>query len=315
MIFFLSTAQHRYTVRPLLKSWTPALAAEVVLLPYEALPSNHDLPPGTYIFSDVERLTEAQRTLAARVYDQLAAAGSAVRILNHPARSLRRYDLLHALHERGLNHFRAFRPFRAAEPGQPWRYPLFLRGENDHDGNQSPLIRNAKELRKALPMALMQGLDPRNLLIVEFCDTQDSGGLYRKYSAFRVGERIIPRHVLFSRNWVLKDVDLLEPAQFEEMKRYCATNPHEQGIRSIFDLARIEYGRIDYAVLNGKIQTWEINTNPVVIKELDDYPPERRAFHEEFAATISNAFLELNSDSRSGPRIPIIWGDLDVFGN
>src|SRR3546814_10272912 len=42
------------------------------------------------------------------------------------------------------------------------------------------------------------------LLITEFCDTQDDRGLYRKYSAFNVGGRIIPRHLHFSRSWQVK---------------------------------------------------------------------------------------------------------------
>ena len=33
-------------------------------------------------------------------------------------------------------------------------------------------------------------------------------------------------------------------------------------LREIFDLAQIEYGRIDYGMLDGKVQCWEINTNP-----------------------------------------------------
>jgi hypothetical protein len=43
---------------------------------------------------------------------------------------------------------------------------------------------------------------------------------------------------------------------------YLQAHPHEAELRKIFDLANIEYGRIDYSLLNGKIQVWEINTNP-----------------------------------------------------
>ncbi len=35
-------------------------------------------------------------------------------------------------------------------------------------------------------------------------------------------------------------------------------------LRRVFDLAHIRFGRIDYGVLNGVPQVWEINTNPTM---------------------------------------------------
>ena len=43
---------------------------------------------------------------------------------------------------------------------------------------------------------------------------------------------------------------------------FTMSNPHEHELRRIFSTARIEYGRIDYALLGERIQVWEINTNP-----------------------------------------------------
>ena len=39
-------------------------------------------------------------------------------------------------------------------------------------------------------------------------------------------------------------------------------NAYEGIMRKIFDLASIEYGRADCGVVDGKIQVYEINTNP-----------------------------------------------------
>jgi hypothetical protein len=311
MIFFLVTGKHRYTVDPFLRSWAHGLASEFVVVPYEALPNNASLPAGTYVFSDLERLTASQRPLVAGVCEQLARAGSAVRLVNHPVRTLRRYDLLRGLHASGANRFNIF---RAAEPGQPWRYPVFLRQEGEHTGSLSKLISDPENLHKAVRALIMARFDPQDLLVVEFCDTKDESGLFRKYSAFRVGDRILPRHILFSRHWVLKDQDLLEPRHIEELKIYCGTNPHEHKLRTLFEFAGIEYGRIDYSMLDGAIQTWEINTNPLVIKAPDNYPTAHLAFHEAFAKVLTEAFAEIKTDSLRGPRIPITWGKLDAFG-
>jgi hypothetical protein len=306
MIYYLVTDRHHYTMRQYLQSWGRDLARAVQVVPYAALPRNRELPVGTYIFSDIERLNALQRPLVSGVWEQLARAGNAVRLLNHPTRSLRRHDLLRCLHERGINRFNAFLP---SEPGQPWRYPVFLRQENEHTGSLSPLLRNKEEVRQALLTLVMDGYSPRDLLVVELCDTADGEGVYRKYAAFRVGDRILPRHVLFSRSWVLKDLDLLEPSHREEVRHYCRTNPHEEQLLALFNLAGIQYGRIDYALLDGAIQVWEINTNPVVMRPPEQYPPASLPFHEAFSKVFGEALLQVDTPHLPPvERVPIDLG-------
>ena len=77
--------------------------------------------------------------------------------------------------------------------------------------------------------------------------------------------RILPRHLFFSRHWVVKDWSVLDDALLREEQQYLATNPHERQLREIFAAARIEYGRIDYSLRDGEMQVWEINTNPIII--------------------------------------------------
>jgi hypothetical protein len=40
--------------------------------------------------------------------------------------------------------------------------------------------------------------------IVEFCDTSDGRKRFRKYSAFKVGDAIIPRYLQVSTEWMIK---------------------------------------------------------------------------------------------------------------
>ncbi len=49
-----------------------------------------------------------------------------------------------------------------------------------------------------------------------------------------------------------------------EERAYIVGNPHEAQLREIFGIAGVGYGRIDYAVLNGRVQTWEINLHPTI---------------------------------------------------
>ena len=93
---------------------------------------------------------------------------------------------------------------------------------------------------------------------------------------------MLPRHVLFGRDWNLKTTDLEGPAFDAERDEYLKANPHAREIARIFELARIDFGRIDYGLLDGRPQVWEINTNPTMrtvtwhltqfFEELDDVP-------------------------------------------
>ena len=221
------------------------------------------LPRGIYVFADVERLTPDLTRAAAALRDRLFEAGRMVRALNDPVHSLRRLALLRSLYDCGRNPFQVW---PLSEGQTPSRWPVFLRGENDHKGalagpcaDESALLAAARKIEAA-------GLSRESMLAVEFCDTSDPDGVFRKYGAFRVGERILPRHLFFSRDWMIKEADLLDAEKQEEELRYVAENPHGRELHEIFERACIDYGRIDYAVRDGQLIVWEINTHPVVVK-------------------------------------------------
>ena len=79
---------------------------------YRPLLHSRSASTGTYAFSDLERLTQVRREMAAAVHAQLESAGAI--ILNHPARSRLRYELLRELCERDINSFGVYRLTEAA---------------------------------------------------------------------------------------------------------------------------------------------------------------------------------------------------------
>jgi hypothetical protein len=216
-------------------------------------------PRGHYIFSDLERLTEDEAQQAAVVWQTVAETHPDVRLLNHPTRSMRRYELLRSLRERGIN---TFDVYRLDEARSPVRYPVFLRVENDHGAARSPLLQTSEELAAHVTFLESQGWNRHSLLVTEFCDTAYADGVYRKYSAFIVGDHVFPRALQFSKHWVQKRSDLLDDALLAEELAYVKANPHADILRRVFRLARIEYGRADYGLRDGAVQVWEINTNP-----------------------------------------------------
>jgi hypothetical protein len=98
----------------------------------------------------------------------------------------------------------------------------------------------------------------------------------------------------------------VEPALLEEQIRYLESNPHEKQLMEIFRLARIEWGRIDYSLLDGRIQVWEINTNPHIIRRPEKIKKEILPAYARFVELLRPAFSELAGRTNSEPRIPLL---------
>jgi len=200
------------------------------------------------------------------LWRQLEQAGSSFVLLNNPGRVLLRYELLRMLHAKGRNRFNVHRPARAFREA---RFPVFLHSMQ-HEGPLSPIVSN----RLALARWLFRRVRPRRwnkLIVEEFCNVATPEGLYSKYGAFNMGGQIVPRHLFFGKNWCLKDTEILGLDEIVEFQTYLRENPHEEQLKEIFALSGIDYGRIDYAFYEGRLQVWEINTNPMIIGFLPDF--------------------------------------------
>jgi hypothetical protein len=312
--FFVSQAG-AHTIRDYLTSRGETIAHELNVVSYEELSKLRHVPPGVTIFSALDHLTSLQSTVVARIRDQLAA--SQQRVLNHPQRSLGRYDLLQTLHRSGRNSFAAF---RASEAGRVDRFPVFIRNEHLHNGSLTPLLYSRSEVQQALRSLMARGRPIHALLIVEFCDTSRGTGLFPKYSAFKIGDAVLPRYFQVSTDWMVKaEGSVVNKETIAEERNYLESNPHESWLREIFALARIDYGRIDYGLLDGVPQVWEINTNPTLARPPRSAPrPEReqyralldqsrQIFHDRFRAE-----LRALSVPPPGARdVPVVI-DLDV---
>lgn len=267
MIFYLVTAAGDHTVSASLPHCGAELRARLQVMTYERLFRSARIPAGSYVFSDIERLTPHQAERAALAWRALAESGLPVRLFNHPTRSMRRYELLRSLCERGINDFDVY---RLVEMRSPRRWPVFLRRENGHEGALSPLLDGPDALARAIEAALAAGNRRGELLVVEFCDTRRPDGAFRKYGAYVAGDAIVPTHIYVAaawmqkpdNNWQVAGTAVDAAAAIEEEVRFLAENPHADQLRAIARLARIEYGRFDYGLKDGRVQVWELNTNP-----------------------------------------------------
>ncbi|MDZ4735024.1 MAG: hypothetical protein SGJ07_01630 [Rhodospirillaceae bacterium] len=260
MIYYLVTAKHLYTMRDFLAGPGQKLDERVEVVTYKDFLRLKFLPFGTFVFSDVDRMSGSQSMELLKRWKTIRAAGAPT--LNHPVLSLRRYDLLRKLHEEGINRFDAY---MMTEHRKPKRFPVFVRSAFDHEGAKTELLADQAALDAELARLRAEPVWPGDKVIVEYEHYADAQGVYKKYAGFRVADRFVPRQVLAATKWVVKRPELQTPELAAEEAAYLDANPHRDLLMRVFDLANIDYGRIDYAVIDGEVQVFEINSNPTII--------------------------------------------------
>ena len=92
----------------------------------------------------------------------------------------------------------------------------------------------------------------------------------------------------------MKQTDVVEPATIEEERIFVDENPHAAQLLKYARLAGITYGRIDYGLLNGCPQIWEINTNASIASTPQATMSERRPAFLKFAAMFIEALAALD---------------------
>ena len=256
MIFYCSTRQHQYTIRRFLSGWGADLAPYVHVVPYDHLLSRHSINTGVYIFSDLERLSHAD-LLDLEAYWTALSAGSAL-VFNHPAKTLKRYPLLRTLYEKGIN---STNIYTLDETRIAIRYPVFVRQANEHDGALTELIYTQDGVNDAIDRLSTQ-FPPEALVIVEYIDYRRDDGKYYKYSTFRIGDQLIPNTMVVGEQWMLKTDAYLDEQVAKQELDFLNSNCCFDELMAVFDLAHVDYGRIDFAFAGERLHIFEINTNP-----------------------------------------------------
>jgi hypothetical protein len=297
MIYYLSSQRLSGMMQSFLATtWGARFRDLIQIITYESILAGNDIAgrPGGYIFSsisDMRRLRPEERAAIADLHRRLTTENGVAKVLNDPLRSLTRYPLLRALHDQGINTFTAY---RLDEPVLPIRFPVIIRREFGTEHQPLPLVESASDYFPAV--AAFKWLRGRvdDLIAVEFCETADAKGMYRKYGAFVIGQHILPRHLFFSEDWMVKQAEVIDPETVEEEFRYLGENPHADFLLDCARVANISYGRIDYAVLNGRPQIWEINTSVAIMSDQIQPNPARHRTYEKFVSMLDEAFSDFN---------------------
>lgn len=265
MIHYCVASDHRSSIERLMALVKGQLDSTIVVKLYGtgtlfSVPANDPRP--VFVFTDLDRL--AVPSVLARRWNEFQAGMPAAVPINHPTRTLIRFEMLKLLSRMQINRFDVH---SAIEVDGPIRFPVFVRARGGHEGALTPLLKDRDELVSAIE-ALRDTRAMQELMIVEYCHTANAEGIFRKYSAYLVGDSFIPHHIQFSREWMIKRSGLDDEKYLKEELDYVRNgDPYESALRSIFALAGIRYGRVDYSLGESGPQIWEINTNPTIVGE------------------------------------------------
>lgn len=293
MLYFISR-YYKGTINGFIDSWANDLRTAIRVIRYREIPFLGSLPQGVCLFADLERVRPWEGFFAARLCQKLEQNSPPSRILNDPRRYQGRFELLNIWHQGGINDFRAFRLAELGGTEEP-RFPVFLRRDLDHRGSIGGLLKSRAELDETLAgLSLRDRLRRKRLMVVEYCDCSSSDALFRKYSAMNLGGILVPSHVYFSSQWLTKVPEVITEGTAREEAEFVESFPHREEVAKAFRLAGTDYGRIDYGVKDGRIQVWEINTNPIIVRPRRAMSPLRLASQSRSAELIARAFTSLS---------------------
>jgi hypothetical protein len=278
-------------LRNLIRRWDGALSPYLSVASYQSWLTRRRVPAATCVFSEFERVPRGDRADVIALWDALRASRS-VHLVNDPRRVQLRYELLRGLFEQGINDFNVY---RADEDLRAVRFPAFVRCEHDHGGPRTGLLNTRRELETALTRLRERRAWRSQLLVTECSAEPGEDGLFRKYGALLVNDRVVPWHVIASRTWLVKGSSrVLNERMRDEQQRYIAHNPHRRQIRDAFAAAEIDYGRIDYGVAaDGRLRVFEINTNPAIGGPGRRRSPHGRQRNDPAVSQLVEAFATL----------------------
>lgn len=311
MITFIASYSHTFTFTALRGEILSPVVPETRAITYDDLFAADTLEPGTYVFTDMERLHPLELRLAARFFRRLDAMPG-FRVFNDPARVKTRYALLRALAEAGLNDFDAYCADGVPRPG---RFPVFLRIASDHAGPLGDLIHDQTELDNRLRALEAEGIPLTGVLVVEFCGERNADGLYEKLAFLKIGNRITLSALLLGEHWSVKVVAsgmrLVTSKIMREQLEAIRADRYAEKMRAAFDIAGINYGRADVGMCGGRFQVYEINTNPNITASNQYISDEHRESRQIFRARFGSMLRDIDV-AEGGGAVPVNLGSLDV---
>lgn len=161
---------------------------------------------------------------------------------------------------------------------QPGKFPVFLRTIHAHRGVESGLLSTADQAHQALDAALAKGRVLADLCFVEYAAQPDPDtGYFRKHAAHFIGPNVVRAMSVTQSNWVAKhgEVGLATEEDYARDLEETENFPHAELIRKVAEIAGLQYGRVDFGIVHGRPQIYEVNSNPTLAATKEHPSPLR----------------------------------------
>ncbi|HUY11206.1 MAG TPA: tetratricopeptide repeat protein [Candidatus Dormibacteraeota bacterium] len=210
--------------------------------------------------------------------------GYPVRALNRPE-AVQATTRLHNAHRfasiRGVRTAKTTQHTRSSLRAEDLTYPTLIRSPGYHTGEHFLRVERAADLETALAL-----LPTEEILALEYIDTRERDGFFRKYRASIVGERLFPLHLAMSKDWKVHyySAEMTSPLHRAEELAFLADMPRTLGRRAMDALHEIraglslDYGGIDFTVdARGDLVLFEANATMNLLPPEEGSAPERIA--------------------------------------
>jgi hypothetical protein len=322
MLYYIAKPGHFTSMGDYFLVDVPAQAREHLrMVSYATLFSTPDPPPGVYILSDHELLSDAELRRLEKVADSLVSAPIASMVLNHPRTVLPRIDMLKAQHIAGLNDFTVY---RSGEDLSRARFPLFVRWADDHGKPRTELLYDADAVRAAMEDLTSQAPERADkVFAVEYCAEPAPDGHFVVFGGFRAGGEVFPVQWMATADWKQRIPSYPTKDWIDATRKYVYEFSHTRDLEQAFKVAGVDYGRADYAVVWGQLQVYEINTNPrtchPILEELADittmftnkldvsFMKLLRRWREQSGAAENYIHPNFEADHRRNANAVLIW--------
>jgi tetratricopeptide (TPR) repeat protein len=190
------------------------------------------------------------------------------------------------------------------DPGEPPAFPFLVRAPGFHMGLHFELVENAGRLEAALAR-----FPARDALAIEYIDTRDADGLYRKYRVMTVDGTLYPLHLAFARDWKVHyfSSEMFEHADLRERERAFLDDMAGTlgaraigALQSVAKMLDLDYAGIDFTLdRDGRVVVFEANAAMTVVPPDGD---ERFAYRVEPTQRVVDAMAAMVERRLTGPR-------------
>ena len=176
--------------------------------------------------------------------------------------------------------------------------PFLIREDWVH-GSKSYLIQNRDELDR---VPFDEFIAP---IGVEFIDTKDEDGLYRKYRYFAIADVGIPGPLMLSHAWEVRNNQrvLAEKQMAEEIAYFSGEDPNHQKLQLARKALGFDYMAFDYSYdREGNIVVWEPNPFAVIWSSRKPYqmPSINRIYTALLKFYLERANISINTAAAYG---------------